>query len=165
MFTVKTRVKLAVARIKYISKLLWLWGLGVVFGGSAVFVALKTPEVLEPQVVTFYNTPLVQVVEAKEEQEDEPLTAIFTAYSAGDGYTPSETMASGRKVYVGAIACPRSMVLGTIVVVQGKKYTCEDRKAKRFDGEFDIYMATRSEALDFGRKELVYTVDNSGLDR
>jgi 3D (Asp-Asp-Asp) domain-containing protein len=57
------------------------------------------------------------------------------------------------------------MALGTIIVIQGKKYTCEDRKAKRFDGEFDIYMATRSEALEFGRKELVYTVDNSGLDR
>ena len=162
MFTVKTQVKLAVARIKYISKLLWLWGLGVVFGGSAVFVALKTPEMIEPQVVTFYNTPLVQVVEAKDEK---PLTAIFTAYSAGDGYTPSETMASGRKVYVGAIACPRRIALGTIIVVQGKKYTCEDRKAKRFDGEFDIYMATRSEALEFGRRELVYNVDNSGLDR
>ena len=150
------------ARIKYISSILGLWGLGVVFGGSVVFVALKTPELLEPQVVTFYNAPLVQVVEAKEEK---PMTAIFTAYSAGDGFTPSDTMASGRKVYVGAIACPRSMALGTVIVVQGKSYTCEDRKAKRFDGEFDIYMDTRDEALAFGRKELAFSVDNSGLDK
>ncbi len=84
--------------------------------------------------------------------------AVFTSYSSGDGYTPGTVMASGKKVYVGAVACPRDMALGTVIEVDGRRLTCEARKALRFDWEFDIYAAGIDEALEFGRKELAYSI-------
>lgn len=86
--------------------------------------------------------------------------AEFTGYSAGDGFTPGVTMASGKKVYVGAIACPIKYEFGTKIEVNGKIYTCEDTMAKRFrDGEyFDIYFDDINDALNFGRKQLNYKV-------
>lgn len=152
------RIKVAIARLKVAVSKLILVTLGVAIGGSGVFVSLESPKLLETQSVTYYNTPLVQKVEAKQVEAKEWKQATFTAYSAGDGFTPSNTMASGKKVYLGAVACPRSMALGTVIEVQGKKYTCEDRKAKRFDGEFDIYMETKAEALQFGRVTLDYNI-------
>lgn len=94
------------------------------------------------------------------ERKIESLNGEFTAYSAGDGYTPGTTMASTKEVYEGAMACPSKYELGTKIKVNGKTYTCEDRMAKRFrDGEyFDIYMASQDEAIKFGRKEIAYEV-------
>ena len=37
-----------------------------------------------------------------------------------------------------AIACPRSIGLGTVVEIRGTTYVCEDRLAKKFDRRFDI---------------------------
>lgn len=149
------KIKIVVARVKYLAKIVGLWSLGVAFGGSLVFVSLEAPKLLETQSVTFENVPLVQKAEVKEVKT---LSAVFTAYSKGDGFTPSDTMASGKKVYEGAIACPRSIALGTVIEVQGKKYTCEDRMALKNDGNFDIYMETRAEALSFGRVTLDYSI-------
>jgi 3D (Asp-Asp-Asp) domain-containing protein len=36
------------------------------------------------------------------------------------------------------VACPRLFDLGTVVEINGRKYTCEDRTAKRLRGNFDI---------------------------
>jgi 3D (Asp-Asp-Asp) domain-containing protein len=96
-------------------------------------------------------------MEAQEENRAE-----FTAYSAGDGYTPGIIMASTKEVYEGAIACPSKYKFGTKIEVEGKIYTCEDRMAKRFrEGEyFDIYMNDINKALQFGRKELAYKIIN-----
>jgi 3D (Asp-Asp-Asp) domain-containing protein len=92
------------------------------------------------------------------ERKIESLNGEFTAYSAGDGYTPGIIMASTKEVYEGAMACPSKYAFGTKIKVGGKTYTCEDRMAKRFrDGEyFDIYMADQDKALGFGRQQLTY---------
>ena len=115
------------------------------------------------------KTIVIQPVEAKttndaqkevEAPQNAKIEAEFTAYSAGDGYTPGTVMASTKEVYEGAIACPTKYDFGTKIKVNGKTYTCEDRMAKRFrDGEyFDIYMHSQEEALSFGRQKLEYEV-------
>lgn len=111
----------------------------------------------EGESVVFENVraEAVSVPASVEEWEE----AVFTSYSAGDGYTPGTVMASGKKVYVGAVACPRGLNLGTVIETEdGRRLTCEDRKAARFDGEFDIYASTVDEALRFGRKSMKYKI-------
>lgn len=71
MFTVKTKAKMVVARVKFIGFRLFLVSLGVVIGGSGVFVYLSLPSILEPQIMTFQNVSTFQRVEAKEEKKVE----------------------------------------------------------------------------------------------
>ncbi len=64
-------------------------------------------------------------------------------------------MSSGKKGYIGAIACPRSMPLKTRVRVDGEVLTCEDRTNLRYNGRFDRfmgYMDDDREALEHGIK-------------
>ena len=65
-------------------------------------------------------------------------------------------MASGKKVYHGAIACPEKMEFGTQIKIDGEIYTCEDRMHKRYrDGwYFDIWMPEKAHAIEFGRQQL-----------
>lgn len=70
-----------------------------------------------------------------------------TAYSAGDGLTPSTTMANGEEVYVGAVAY-NDVPLGTKIEIDGAVYTVCDRVGS--DGVVDIYMNTVDECFDFG---------------
>ena len=110
-------------------------------------------ELSEPLVVV--NT--VQAVEPAEAVEWNE--AVFTSYSEGDGYTPGAVMASGKDVYVGAVACPRDMALGTVIEVKGHgTYTCEDRKSIKHPDSFDIYSETIAEAKQFGVKNLEWRV-------
>ena len=89
-------------------------------------------------------------------------TGIFSAYSADVNQTDSDplTMASGKKIYDGAIACPIKYEFGTKIIVEGKEYICEDRMNSRYrDKEyFDILMSSYDEAIQFGRKELEFYV-------
>lgn len=48
-------------------------------------------------------------------------------------------MASGKSAYIGAVACPREIKLGTKVKIAGVPYVCEDRTARKFNGRFDIF--------------------------
>jgi 3D (Asp-Asp-Asp) domain-containing protein len=84
----------------------------------------------------------------------------FTAYSAGDGFTPGTVMANGKEVEEGMIACPSKYVFGTKIEVEGNIYECADRMAKRFrDGNyFDMYMDDIESAKKFGRKQLKFNV-------
>ena len=121
---------------------------------------------MAPKTITIINETKIQPVEAStatpeaKAPQNAKMEAEFTAYSAGDGYTPGTVMASTQEVYEGAMACPSKYDFGTKIKVNGKIYTCEDRMAKRFrDGEyFDIYMHSQEEALSFGRQKLEYEV-------
>ena len=66
--------------------------------------------------VTGYNTVRAQT-------DDDPCIAA------------SGTNICGRR---DTAACPRLFDLGTVVEINGRKYTCEDRMAPRFRGRFDI---------------------------
>lgn len=74
-------------------------------------------------------------------------------------------MASNKKVYTGAIACPRRYSFGTKVEINGKEYVCEDRMALKNDGRFDIFMGNGKEgkkrAMRWGKKSLpVFIMSN-----
>jgi len=133
-----------------------MWVVGVLAGASWTFSIIEGSRVvgdmLTPKV--YASSKGAELVEEVVTAEPAPewREAVVTAYTAGDGYTPGTVMASGRTVYVGAVACPRNIPLGTVVEIEGVGIRmCEDRKALRFDGEFDIYMSDYSDAVSFGR--------------
>lgn len=153
---------MVVARVKFIGFRLFLVSLGVVIGASGVFVYFEAPKLLEPNIVTYSNIPRVQTVQAKEVVPvEEWKKAEFSAYTASSDETDSNPliMASGKIVYLGAVACPRSMPLGTVIELKnGKQYTCEDRMNARYTNNFDVFMVEKSDALAFGRQALEYKI-------
>jgi hypothetical protein len=74
------------------------------------------------------------------------LDLYMEAYVTGYNTVPEQTdgdpciAASGANICGrrDTVACPRLFGLGTIVEINGRKYVCEDRTAKRFKGSFDI---------------------------
>lgn len=91
--------------------------------------------------------------------EAQAKTATVTAYSELDScHYPGCPMASGKKAYIGAVACPRHIKLGTTVIISGLPFTCEDRTAKRYDGRYDIFMGygkqAHTNAIIFGKRTL-----------
>ncbi len=87
------------------------------------------------------------------------VVAEVTAYSEIDScHYENCVMASGKRAYIGAVACPRDMELGTKVKIQNKIYTCEDRTNKNLDGRFDIFMGygqtNYDKAINWGNKTL-----------
>jgi 3D (Asp-Asp-Asp) domain-containing protein len=102
--------------------------------------------------------PVIETVQAVE-TEPEWMTAEFSAYTASVDETDASPliMASGKMVYLGAVACPRSVPLGSVIELKnGKRYTCEDRMHVRYTKHFDIFMLTKDEAFSFGRMMLEY---------
>lgn len=82
------------------------------------------------------------------------LIAVVTAYTAQRSETDDtpEIMASGKRIYTNAIACPRRYPFGTKVIIDNKEYTCEDRLAQKYDDRFDILMENVPEALEWGKQ-------------
>jgi len=90
----------------------------------------------------------------------EETKATFTAYNAEPAQTDGDpfTMASGKKVYEGAIA-NNCLDFGTKVKINGKIKVVEDRMNSRYDCDhFDIFMASHDEAIKFGKQEIAYEV-------
>jgi 3D (Asp-Asp-Asp) domain-containing protein len=56
-------------------------------------------------------------------------------------------MANGKATHEGAVACPREIKLGTKVEINGKKYICSDRTAKKLNGRFDIWSSENTKTL------------------
>ena len=70
-----------------------------------------------------------------------------TAYTVGDGFTPSDTMADGTLARVGCIAY-NDVPLGTKVEIDGVVYTVCDRVGS--NNVIDIYMDSLDACYDFG---------------
>lgn len=93
------------------------------------------------------------------------LKAIITGYSSEEGQTDSSPYltASQKQVQDGFIACPRKYEFGQRVEIQGKIYTCEDRKNIRYESYpeeyFDIWFSSTEMALNWGiqEKEIIIT--------
>lgn len=90
----------------------------------------------------------------------------FTAYNATKEQCDDspEIMASGKKIYSGAIACPSFYEFGTKIDIDGiGEFICEDRMNIRYrNGEyFDILFDSEEKAFDFGRKKLAYRIINN----
>lgn len=76
------------------------------------------------------------------------ITAIVTAY-----ISTSHPCANGNYPTTNhTIAIPRSYPLGCRVEIDGKWYVGEDRTARKYDGRFDVFMASREEAIKFGKQ-------------
>lgn len=126
--------------------------------GGPILHTLTAPK----QALVFENPVVVakaHAAEIEEVKEEEPVwkRAEFSAYTASVDETDASplVMASGKMVYIGAIACPRSIELGTKVEVRGiGVFTCEDRMNERYENHFDIFKMTKDEAKGFGRKTL-----------
>ena len=87
----------------------------------------------------------------------------FSAYTSEVGQTDSSpfTMASGKRVYDGAIA-NNCLEFGSKVEINGKVYTVEDRMNRRYGCEhFDIWMVDKEDALSFGLRQLEYLIINN----
>ena len=62
---------------------------------------------------------------------------------------------SGIKVHEGTLACPPQFPFGVKVKIDGMgTFVCEDRGGAIKGNHFDIYMETKGEAFDFGRRHL-----------
>jgi len=102
----------------------------------------------------------------EDKRQGDPIEFVegeFTAYNPTKEQCDDEPliMASTKKVYDGAIACPSKYEFGTKINIVGLgEFICEDRMNKRYrDGEyFDIVMFDKNEANEFGRKKLVYNL-------
>ena len=70
-------------------------------------------------------------------------TYKITAYSSIEScHYPKDNlclMADGRIAEIGAIACPRSFILGTEFRINGKEYICRDRYNKYLSERFDVW--------------------------
>ena len=115
---------------------------------SAIFLLLFIPGTIHAPAAS--NVELVV-----KKPEAIKVRVEVTAYSVGDGLTPSDTMANGEKVHEGAVAY-NDVPLGTKVVIDGKTYTVKDRMAD--NGVVDIYMNTVEAAIKHGRKVKVIEI-------
>lgn len=85
----------------------------------------------------------------------------MSAYTASDDECGNHEgiTASGTRVKQGrTIAAPSWIPFGTKVIIGGHEYTVEDRGGYICDNRLDIYMDSREDAVEFGRKEMEVTV-------
>lgn len=156
------RIRLNIVPVSY---KLFILVIGMSIGSSAMFVYLEAPETLE---MLTSKTVVIEQAQAKEAPVSVAIkeawsVAEFSAYTASVDETDASPliMASGKEVYIGAIACPRDIKLGTTIEVKGHGvYVCEDRMNARYTNHFDLFMLTKAEAREFGRKSLQYKIIN-----
>ena len=86
---------------------------------------------------------------SNKEQNKQVISCHVTAYTVGDSYTPSDTMANGEKPHVGAVGS-YDLPLGTKVRINGVVYTVKDRCG--VPDTLDIYMNSKQECMRFGKK-------------
>ena len=108
-----------------------------------------------------------EMLETKLKEQRDYKIAVFreaevSAYNPVEAQTDGDPfiMSSGKRVYDGAIACPRWLELGTRVEILGRVYTCEDRMNIRYNNHFDIMMWEYQDAIDFGRRTLQVKIFN-----
>lgn len=139
---------------------------------SALIGQLKQVDIaslMDSRTITIASQTVISPVEAStaipepetpQNAKMEAKTAEFTAYNSEVGQTDEDpyTMASGKRVYEGAIA-NNCLPFGTKIKVNGKVKIVEDRMNSRYGCEnFDIYMASHDEAIEFGRQNLAYEI-------
>lgn len=90
------------------------------------------------------------------------VSATVTAYTSSVDETDDDPFitASGKTVRDGTLACPSKYKFGTVIEIQGERYTCEDRMNKRYrhTERFDIWVQTKSDAFQWGKKQLFVKV-------
>jgi len=114
------------------------------------------PPVSSYEIIAPCSLDVITCDNREEWQEGE-----FSAYSSGDGFTPSNIMANGEQVYEGAVACPNGYEFGDQIEIEELGvYTCCDRMAKRYRTKknFDLYFNDIGQAKQFGRQKLNFKI-------
>lgn len=80
--------------------------------------------------------------------------AVVTAYTSSPDETDADpfTPADGGNVGQGLVACPREFPFGTMFMIGGEIFRCGDRTSKKYDGRFDVWTATKEEAIALGKR-------------
>ena len=132
----------------------------VVTAGACYLIFVLSVDQLQQTQIGSMRMELQSIQEGKlayEREQAMGLLVTVTGYSS----TPDQTwgdpfiMASGKRVYDGALACPRKYEFGTQFMIGDKIYTCEDWLHIRYDDRFDIWFSTRQEALNWGIREVM----------
>ena len=75
------------------------------------------------------------VLPVNEDKAGKKVLMRVSAYSSVEGCDDKDCiMANSRKAYVGAVACPRSWKLGTVVKIEDRKFVCGDRLSITYVG-------------------------------
>lgn len=95
--------------------------------------------------------------------EPKTIYAKVTGYSEIDScHYENCVMASGKRAYIGAVACPRDVRLGTWVLINNTPYTCEDRTSLSLNGRYDIFFGygkpAHTAAIAFGKRNLAVQI-------
>lgn len=95
-------------------------------------------------------------VEQIKQEEVEVITATVFKYNSEVGQTDDTPFftANGDRVGKGSLGCPSRYKFGTVVMIDGEKYKCNDRMAERYrqGNYFDIWTASKADALKFGKQ-------------
>ncbi len=145
----------------------------ITFGGWGDSTSSQSPEPIHNQqerTVTkdvlkefddeYIEVEIEQLSQSKPKYEIYEVTAYTEGYeSTGKTSTHPEygITASGKRVQENVtIACPSSMEFGTKIYIPyfDNTFTCLDRGSSITTGRLDVYMKSRKEALNFGRRDL-----------
>jgi 3D (Asp-Asp-Asp) domain-containing protein len=94
--------------------------------------------------------------------QGERVVATVTAYTSSVDETDSTPFenAAGTRPGPGSVACPMRYAFGTRVLIAGQEYTCDDRMHSRFGERFDIWMHSKAQAFEFGKKRVEVAIIN-----
>ena len=124
---------------------------------SIVFFGMRA---VDNWIERFDSETFIYEAEAEEvvEQDTKIVIATITAYTSSVDETDDTPFitASGATTGEGVIACPPKYEFGTLIEIEGRQFTCEDRMNRRYHKEerFDIWVETKSEAYQWGVREL-----------
>ena len=113
---------------------------------------------MQPSSVYYVKneTPIIEVRET--------FVAEVSAYTNAVDETDSDNniTASGKIAEGNIVACPIRFKFGTTVEINGKIFVCEDRMNSRYrHGDyFDILVETKTEAFEWGRRNVEVKVLN-----
>jgi 3D (Asp-Asp-Asp) domain-containing protein len=78
-----------------------------------------------------------------------------SAYTNAGGAPPYQGLtASGQYTREGFAACGPSFPFGTVFIIDGRGYICQDRGGAITDGHLDLWMADEAAAVGWGRQTL-----------
>ena len=102
-----------------------------------------------------------------EAPQPERVRAIVTAYTSSEDETDDtpHITASGERTRDGIVA-NNCLKFGTVVEIDSRHYEVQDRLNKRYGCErFDIWMESKGEAFEWGRRELSVAINGTDLKR
>lgn len=104
----------------------------------------------------------LEMVVCPNEVNQKKIYAKVTGYNSVEAQTDATPCQAAGGYICGktnVVACPRSLRLGQEVSINGRRYICFDRLAKRYDNRFDIFFDKDIQAAKaWGIKELEVTI-------